>query len=205
VANLKVKNLVCDGNSITAGLINDGGGSAAQNSWPVVCRNLLIADANATKAWRVANLAQAGNTTADRITKWTDLGGVKSQMMPQCGLNVLTFFEGTNDFITGGLSVATVIAQTTTYAERAIREGWYLQLITVPNTTNTSAQPKVAEFNEWLLTSRTARRLSTLPCINITSALGNPAGSNYQTDGVHPNQTGYGIIAALVKARVAAL
>jgi lysophospholipase L1-like esterase len=199
VANLKVKNLVCDGNSITAGLINDGGGTPAQNAWPVVCRNLLIADANALKAWRVASIAAAGDTTTLRIAKWTDPGGAASQFIPQCGLNVLTFFEGTNDFITSGLSVEAVIALTTTYAERALREGWSLQLCTVPNTTNAAAQLKVAQ------TSREAKLLTTFPCLDITSPLGNPAGANYQTDGVHPNQTGYGIIAAVIKARIASL
>lgn len=205
MANLKVKNLVCDGNSITAGLISSGGGTPAQNAWPVVCRDLLIADASASKAWRVASIAAAGDTTQNRINKWTDPGGAASQFIPQCGLNVLTFFEGTNDFVTGGLAVDVVIAQTITYATRALREGWSLQLITVPDTTNASARPKVAQLNQWLLTSREARALSTFPCLDIAAPLGDAAGANFQTDGIHPNFTGYGIIAAVVKARIASL
>ncbi len=206
MASLKVKNLVCDGNSITAGLINNGGGTSAQNAWPVVCRGLLIADASATKAWSVKSTAAAGDNTQARITKFDQAGGVRSLFDANYGLNVLTFFEAVNDFVTSGLTVDQVIALTKQYAAMAMFQGWTLMLVTPPRTTvaTNAANTRILAFNDWLMSADGAL-YSSVPVLDIASDSRLQPPTNYQSDGLHPNQTGYGVIAELVHTRIAAL
>lgn len=198
--------MVCDGNSITAGLISSGGGSTNQNAWPVVLRNLLVADADPLKAWSVKSVAAAGDSTSERITKYELNGGVRSLFDPSYGINLLTFFEATNDFVTHQLPVDTVISQIIQYSELAIYQGWILQLITPTPVGNVAANAKITELNAWLRT--TGQQYSSLPVLDIAAdvRLANPANNTYfQNDQIHPNQTGYGVIAELVRARVITL
>jgi lysophospholipase L1-like esterase len=198
---LSTANLVCDGNSITAGFIGEGVDLPQNVAWPVVLRGLFIADASATRAWSVKSVARSGNTTQQRIDEYD--AAVRPQFAPVMGLNVLTFFEGLNTLL-AGVSVDDAITQLKAYATTAMVQGWTLQLCTIPATTNVAAAPKVIQYNTWLRTTE-ARAYSSLPVLDLNADSRLATASNltyFQTDGIHPTAAGYAVIADLVHTRL---
>lgn len=196
----KLFSLVCDGNSITAGL------NATPNSdtggWPGVFRATQnVAD----RLWQVKSIAVSGATTAQRTA------AIPTALAPllhrNYGANIVTFFEGVNDVITGGANLATAQANWTAYVAAARATGFKVLCCTPTPTTNTgnSANTIMPQLATWL---RANPQLSDFPIVDLAAdpSLDDPTDTNfYQGDGLHPNNAGYAVIAGLVLARIAAL
>lgn len=201
MAKLKVRKVLCDGDSITAGYFADAG-SAGASAWPVVCRASLMADTR--HMWFQTSVAVSGHTTAQRIAAF-DVS-VRPQFAPQLGANILTFFEGINDFLTEGISVATAQARYREYATLAKTQGWELILATTTPNTVGSVNTKITQLNAWLRAGGMVDFTRHVVDLAADARLSNPSdGTYYQSDHLHPNAVGYAVIAELFHAKLVAL
>lgn len=194
-------NVACAGNSITSGT---GASSPETLNWPVQCRALGFA-AQATHPhtlWSLKNDGHSGESTTQLIARYPTQ--VAPQFNSAYGRNILTFFEVLNDVIAGA-SFATALANVQAYVALARATGWQVLLLTVPKSiiTTNGAQVTRAAFNDWLRATPSA---SDLPIVDIEPALGTPTGTPgdafYTSDGTHPNDAGYTLIAGMVRDRL---
>lgn len=199
----KILNLGCYGNSITSGT----GASAPETlNWPVVLRGLgSTTPAQAqhlSTLWSVKNMGKSGESTTQLIAEYpTDCAPKFNRFYYR---NILTFFEVLNDCIAGA-TFAQALANVQTLTALARATGWEVWLFTVPKSviTTNGAQVTRAAFNDWLRATPSA---SDLPILDIEPALGTPTGTAFDTyytsDGTHPNDAGYALIAGMVRDRL---
>lgn len=193
----KIYNLVCDGNSITAGF---GLANQDDGAWPPLCRGLLITDqaSHAQKYWSVKSIAVSGATTPARTAAIAaDLAPLYS---PNYAMNVVTFFEAVNDFVTNGASVVTAQNNIIAYTAAARALGFKVAQCTPTPTNNTGGQAnvRVPLIAQWL---RDNPSLSDFTLIDLAAnaSLSNPSNLTfYQADGLHPTDAGAAVIAGLV-------
>jgi lysophospholipase L1-like esterase len=194
-------NVVCAGNSITSGT----GASAPETlNWPMVMRGLAFTTqaSHPHTIWSVKNDGHSGESTTQLLARYPTQ--VAPQYNASYSTNILTFFEVLNDCIAGA-SFATALANVQAYVALARATGWRVLLLTVPKSTITTngAQTSRAAFNDWLRATPSA---SDLAIVDIEPALGTPTGTPgdafYTSDGTHPNDAGYALIAGMVRDRL---
>ncbi len=191
----EIYNLVCDGNSLTAGT---GSTSANTLAWPPVCRGLLITSqaTHANKYWSVKSVAVSGHTTPQRTAAFaTD---VQTQFSTAYARNIVTFFEVINDVIANSATFAVALANVNTWIAQARTGGWDVMLATVPPTTNVTANPIILQFNTHLRDN--IATMSDFPVVELAAhaSLSNPANATfYDGDGIHLTDAGYAVVAGL--------
>lgn len=195
----KIYNLVCDGNSITAGT---GSSNNAENAWPPVLMSLLSANQSQhpDKYWSQKNVGVAGHTTQQRTAAFET--SVQPQFNPSYARNIVTFFEVRNDVVTNGVTLNQAIANVQAYVTQARLNGWEVMLATVPpNTTTTnSVNTIIPQFNTWL---RDNPGWSDFPIVDLAAdpSLDDPTDTNfYNVDQLHFNDAGYAVAAGLFQA-----
>src|SRR5690349_24685304 len=107
----KIFNLVCDGNSITA-----GNGVTQSLAYPAMARTALItsqATLHPNAYWSVKSVAISGHTTPQRTAAFvTD---VQPLFNTTYARNIVVFFEVVNDIVTNAVTADAAIANVTTY------------------------------------------------------------------------------------------
>ncbi len=193
----EIYNLVCDGNSLTAGTFAS---DADNTAWPPVCRGLLIASqaTHANKHWSVKSVAVSGHTTIQRIAAFTT--DVQPQYNVAYARNIVTFFEVINDVITNAATLPVAIVNVNTWIAQARTGGWEVMLSTVPPTTSTgnSANTVIPLFNDYLRTN--IATMSDFPVVELANhaSLSNPANLTFfNADGVHLTDAGYAVVASV--------
>jgi lysophospholipase L1-like esterase len=192
----KIYNLVCDGNSITAGT---GSSNNAENAWPPVLMSLLSGNQaqHPDKYWSQKNVAVAGHTTQQRTAAFAT--SVQPQFNQSYARNIVTFFEVRNDVVTNGVTLNQAITNVQAYVSQARLNGWEVMLATVPpNTTTTnSVNTIIPQFNTWL---RDNPQWSDFPIVDLAAdpSLDDPTDTNfYNVDQLHFNDAGYVVAAGL--------
>jgi lysophospholipase L1-like esterase len=113
----KIYNLVCDGNSITAGT---GSSNNAELAWPPLLMSLLSANQSqhADKYWSQKNMGVAGHTTQQRTAAFAT--SVQPQFNRAYARNIVTFFEVRNDVVTNAVTLEEAIANVQSYVTQAV-------------------------------------------------------------------------------------
>lgn len=196
----KLFNLVCDGNSITAGQAAtptpDAGG------WPTGVRT---GQSSLVRSWSVRVTALSGRTTTVNTAQ------IPNTLTPLFnagyGMNVVAFFEGVNDVVVNGANLATAEANWTAYVAAARAAGYKVLGITPLPTNNTGngANTIMGPLAQWV---RDNPQLSDFPIVDSAAdaSLSNPSNLTfYQADGLHLTNAGYAVLAGLVLARLNAI
>lgn len=188
-------NIVCDGNSITAGV--------PDSSYPIQM-TLVLKQLGITAA--VTNIGVGGQTTLDMIS---DSASVDTLLVPGAQ-NVLIASEGANDFFFNNSTVQVTYDRFISYCLNRMSAGWYVIVFSNLNrldtpTWGTSAdlEVKVSAFNSMLACNyknfchRYVDMRRALPMLI--------PGSEYMPDNVHPSGTGYILMAAILAREVSLL
>lgn len=200
----KLYNLVCDGNSITAGT---GSSSNAEFAWPPVLMAALSANQaqHPDKYWSQKNVAVAGHTTQQRTAAFAT--SVQPQYNPAYARNIVTFFEVRNDVVTNAVTLEQAITNVQAYVTQARLNGWEVMLATVPpNTTTTNnVNTIIPLFNTWL---RDNPSWSDFPIVDLAAdpSLDDATDTNFfNVDQLHPNDAGYVVAASVFQDVIEAI
>lgn len=200
----KIYNLICDGNSLTAGT---GSSDSETTAWPPVCFAGLIASqaSHPNAYWSVKNVGVAGHTTLQRISAFAV--SVHLQFNSAFARNIVSFFEVRNDVVNNGATLEQAITNVQAYVTQARQNGWEVLLITPTPTTQTSNNQNtiINDFNAWL---RLHPEWSDIPIVDAAAdpSLSDPANLTfYNVDGLHLTDAGYAVLAGLVEDRIAEL
>lgn len=172
-------NLVCDGDSITAGL-----GLTTPGPYP---KNLALSG-----SWVVTNVAVSGNMLSDCIT---NAPTTVDPLYTPGKKNVVIIWAGTNDFAFGS-TVSTVYGRFQTYAAARRAVGWKVVVVTMisragnnpngetldtdKNGLNALLRPGYNGFSDGIADIASNAELG---------ADGAYAGPGFQGDHIHPTQT----------------
>ncbi len=193
---IKLYNLVCDGNSLTAGT---GASSANLLSYPSQLRTQLITSQadHSDKYWSVKSVGISGHTTLQRTAAF--LNDVHPQFSQKYGRNIVAFFEVRNDVVVNAATLEIAIANVQAYVTQARASGWEVMLATVPpNTTTTNGvNTIIPQFNAWLLANS---QWSDFPIVDLAADPSLDDASDltfFNADGTHPTDAGYAAMASV--------
>ena len=176
-------NIVCLGNSITA-----GDGLSVGQDYPSVLRTSLGA------TWQVFNCGHSGYTTPQLLAGFAE---VQSHRAWQTSNNVLVVNEVGNDIILGGASEATARENMRALIAQGRASGWrVLFATTTPRTAG--GQVECANINTYFRTHPSEH--DGLVDWAADSHLSDPTNTTYYQDGVHPTAAGAVILASLTAA-----
>jgi lysophospholipase L1-like esterase len=200
----KIYNLVCDGNSVTAGT---GASNADNTSWPPVCMNALITSqaSHPNAFWSLKSVAVSGQTTPQRTAAFAT--SVQPLFNQDYAHNIVSFFEVRNDVNFNAVTLEQAITNVQAYVTQARANGWEVLLITpTPTSQTTNGQNTIINnFNAWL---RLHPEWSDIPIVDTAAhaSLSNPANLTFfNADGLHLTDAGYAVIADLVEDRLATI
>lgn len=193
--------VTCDGDSITA-----GGGLTGGDTYPAQLDALL------ETSWEVFNVGINGQTCEQMQSTRDDADYYYN---PSVGPTVLVCFGGTNDLYFGA-SATTVQDRIEAYCAASQTVGWKVIVCTLlprndfPGTSSidkATHESRRQTVNAWLR-SNWATFADALCDIGGNADIGQDGDEEdltyYQSDKVHPNATGAGVIASLVAAKIGA-
>lgn len=188
----KLFNLVCDGNSITAG--QEALPNADAAGWPTGVRT---GQSNLNRVWTVKVAAISGRPTP------TNTAQIPNTIVPQFnrgfGMNIVTFFEGINDVVFNAATLSTAQNNWAAYVAAARAAGYKVMAMTPLPTGNTGngANVIMPQLAQWV---RDNPQLSDFPVIDIAAnaSLSVPGNVTFYADNTHPNNAGYAVIAGMV-------
>lgn len=194
-------NIVCDGNSITAGY--SSGTTNSNSSYPSQMK-LFLTKLGITAT--VTNIGVGGQTTLNMIL---DSASIDTLIVPGAQ-NILIASEGANDFFFNNSTVQATYDRFISYCLNRMSAGWYVIVFSNLNRINaptwgTSAdlEVKVSAFNSMLeanyknFCSRYVDIRRALPML--------VPGSEYMPDNVHPSNTGYALMGVTLAREVSLL
>ena len=190
------RRIVCDGNSLTWGT-----GATTVNGYPTAdYPNQLYALYN-QPINVLSNLGVGGQTTAqmiaDAATKIDVLVG-NAWAKP-----IVVCWEGTNDIAIGGLDGVAAYANIVTYCQGRRAAGFKVVVCNIMARNQASPFETRRLVANALIAANWATFADVLVDIAGTASLSNYSDTTYfSADGVHLNDTGYGVVAALVKAAI---
>lgn len=190
--------LVFDGDSLTAGTGSSGG-----NTYPAQLITLL----GGATYLPSNNVAVAGQTMADMITD----GAAQVDVLyrPELVFNICCAWGGTNDLV-ASVSAATTYSRIVTYCQARQAAGFRVVILTIlPRTTGVGTFEADRQTVNANIRANWATFADALADVGTSTVIGE-AGDNlnttyYDTDGVHLNNTGYGVVAGIVAAAIATL
>lgn len=187
--------LLCDGNSITYGTGSTGGA----NGWPVQIAALLNNGASA--GWYIVNNGVAGQTTPQMDTQASPGGGVQTTdvRLGFYSKTIVTGWEVTNDLITNNVSAATGYSNLVTFFNHRRSANASAKLVVataLPSTQITGTNETSRQTINTNIRTNWASFADALVDVASISQLQNPSNLTYfNTDGLHPTDAGYAIIA----------
>lgn len=190
--------LVTEGDSLTFGFQ----ASTPNNDYP----SQLLALYTKGEIGLFANVGTNSDTIANII------GEAATQVDPKLRtdrVNVLAIWAGTNDFALNGVAEATVFANLKSYCQARRALGWKVIVLTMLPRPNTGADPTIevhrTAYNSDIRSNWTgfADALADVGAdSNIGAASANTNLTYYNSDQIHLNDTGYGVVASIVKAQL---
>lgn len=188
------KNVVCDGNSLTAGTGSTGG-----NTYPAQLATLI----NAGDI--VVNLGVSGQTTTMMLSDAA--AQLAANYNAVASTNICVPWEGTNDLAVSFMPPRRSIDLLAQYATIAIGVG-YDRIIVPTILPRDVAGTFEVDRQTWNTLLRREQRYAHVLCDVASDGRIGDAGDNldttYYSDGTHMNNTGYGIIAVAVYAGLTA-
>jgi lysophospholipase L1-like esterase len=176
-------NLVCDGDSLTAGYFN----SLNYGNYPMQLGQLI-------NAISVTNLGVAGATISPGANS------IQNHNVPAIisGIeNVLSLFAGTNDLILG-IPVSTITSSLFTYVAAKTTLGYLVTVCTLPKS-NYAGNPSNYDSNRALVNGYIRANFKFVD-LDADPRLANP--TPITSDGLHYNNIGYGYVAQDVAFRM---
>lgn len=181
------KRIIFDGDSLTVGFGNTGGGS-----YPVQLLTAL-----GFSGYSPRNFGVSGQTLAQMETG--AVAEVDSQYDPSRGINVLVVWGGTNDIILGA-DAATVQSRLVTYCNNRRAAGWYVIVCDIIARGNFSAPQNAIKdaVNAYIAANYSAFANAYVP-LSARAELSNPLNTSYYSaDTIHLIDNGYGVVAATI-------
>lgn len=193
-----VYNVVCDGNSLTAGT-----GSTGNNNYPALMKAIL------GSAYRVTNLGVPSATTVER-----DSANETGALVRADAMNIAVLWEFTNDMTLGGpASAVDAEAHFVTWCNNVRAEGYekIIAISVLPRNdfidTGGAFETKRLTVNAYLAANWPSFADGFADVV-ADSRIGDKGDEEdityYSVDKVHLNNAGYGIVAGIVAAAVQA-
>lgn len=191
--------LVCDGDSLTAGL-----GATSGLDYPAVLQGAL----GGQRRWRLFNGGTSGQTI---VNMSADAAATIDGQLRNYAKARLIFWGGTNDLQVDNVDLATLQSRWITYASARQSAGWtaannrrFIAATLIARGNWTSGQRTIAgQFNTWLR-SNYATYATDLLDLAADSRFGDAANlTMYQSDQVHLTDAGNAAVAALALPLVA--
>jgi lysophospholipase L1-like esterase len=189
--------IVCDGNSLTAGTGSTGG-----NTYPAQLAALLGAG-YATPVNKGVSGKFIGQLNTDKDRTWGEIDALWDTNSSQ---NIIIYLEGIND-VNNGASGENSYQRHKDYGLRRKYKGWQVIVCTCPPATSATGVKETARDNlNTLLRNNWADFADALVDLDLDPAFDDPTDlTYYDADGIHLNNTGYGVVAALVQDAIASL
>lgn len=191
--------VACVGDSITYG---HGASARARTSYPAQLQTLL------GEGWTVLNFGHNARTARDDGKEWNGRGGMGYRSSPEfrkaleCRPDVVLFMLGTNDSKPVNWDEDDGAAVRRDYARlvedfRALDPEPVVVVGFSPFVKKDSFSIRESVVGGKLVPWQRAHAATNdLPCVDVYGATKAAAASSYIPDGVHPNDAGYGLIAA---------
>lgn len=177
--------VICDGNSLTQGT----GGTPYPTQLDALCASVVV----------TTNIGVSGQTTADMAADY--LSQVRPLSSSRADRNVLVLWEVRNS-VFGGVTPRTAVDTLWGMVDRAAISGWSVYVCTVIASVETGSltDAKIAEANGYIRAEAGSHGCSVVDLAADARLSDDLNTAYFDADQIHLNTTGYGVVAALVKA-----